>query len=93
MLPERKTLVFLPGLTADHRLFDKQFPFFAGRYNLLTWDAPGHALSRPFTLDFSLMDKFPSAIWRNIRGKRRDLFPLIQLPSSAGMSRGSRFGS
>ena len=57
MLPERKTLVFLPGLTADHRLFDKQFPFFAGRYNLLTWDAPGHALSRPFTLDFSLMDK------------------------------------
>ena len=57
MLPERKTLVFLPGLTAEHRLFDKQFPFFAGRYNLLTWDAPGHALSRPFTLDFSLMDK------------------------------------
>lgn len=51
------TLVFLPGLTADHRLFDRQIPFFEGRMNVLTWDAPGHALSRPFTLDFNLFDK------------------------------------
>lgn len=54
---ERKTLVFLPGLTADHRLFDKQVAYFKDRYNILVWDAPGHALSWPFTFEFSLMDK------------------------------------
>ncbi len=25
---ERETIVFLPGLTADHRLFDKQVDYF-----------------------------------------------------------------
>ncbi len=55
--PDRKTLVFLPGLTADHRLFDRQIEAFDQEYNILTWDAPGHAASRPFQLDFSLMDK------------------------------------
>lgn len=53
----RETLVFLPGLTADHRLFDKQIAHFEGRMNLLTWDAPGHAASWPFALTFSLSDK------------------------------------
>ena len=51
------TLVFLPGLTADHRLFDRQMEYFSGRYALLVWDAPGHGASWPFELDFSLMDK------------------------------------
>lgn len=51
------TLVFLPGLTADHRLFNNQIPYFEGRMNVLTWDAPGHAASRPFTLNFNLFDK------------------------------------
>ena len=37
------TLVFLPGLTADHRLFDKQIEYFEGKYNVFVWDAPGHA--------------------------------------------------
>ncbi len=50
-------LVFLPGLTADHRLFEKQTAFFAGEYPLLVWDAPGHAASWPFDLTFSLADK------------------------------------
>lgn len=54
---DRNTIVFLPGLTADHRLFEKQFTHFAQKYNIITWDAPGHAASRPFTLDFTLMDK------------------------------------
>ncbi len=56
---ERKEpqLVFLPGLTADHRLFIKQAKHFKGRYPFLVWDAPGHNLSWPFTLSFSLMDK------------------------------------
>ena len=54
---ERPQLVFLPGLTADHRLFEKQLEFFSGRYTLFVWDAPGHGLSRPCRLDFSLEDK------------------------------------
>lgn len=31
----KATLIFLPGLTADHRLFDKQIEFFEGIYNVL----------------------------------------------------------
>lgn len=50
-------LVFLPGLTADHRLFEKQIAYFEGKYPLLVWDAPGHASSWPFEFRFSLMDK------------------------------------
>ncbi len=53
-------LVFLPGLTADHRLFEKQTGHFEGRFPVLIWDAPGHNLSRPFELTFSLTDK---AVW------------------------------
>lgn len=50
------TLVFLPGLTADHRLFEKQTDFFAGKYNCFVWDAPAHGKSRPFRLEFSMED-------------------------------------
>ena len=53
----RPALVFLPGLTADHRLFDKQIEYFEGKYPVLVWDAPGHAASWPFTFDFDLKDK------------------------------------
>lgn len=52
-----QALVFLPGLTADHRLFNKQLEEFEGEYTCLVWDAPGHYLSRPFDLDISLQDK------------------------------------
>lgn len=51
------TLLFLPGLTADHRLFEKQIEYFEGKYNVFVWDAPGHAASWPFELNFSLMNK------------------------------------
>lgn len=54
---EKPTLVFLPGLTADHRLFEKQIEYFKGRYNLFVWDAPAHAASWPFSFDFDLEDK------------------------------------
>ncbi len=54
---DQKTLVFLPGLTADHRLFDKQIQHFSTRYSVFVWDPPGHAASWPFTFQFSLMDK------------------------------------
>ncbi len=50
-------LVFLPGLTADHRLFEKQISYFEEKYPLFVWDAPGHAASWPFELTFSLIDK------------------------------------
>ncbi len=49
-------LVFLPGLSADHHLFDKQLEHFTGAYNCLVWDAPAHGLSRPFELTFSMQD-------------------------------------
>lgn len=53
----RVSLVFLPGLTADHRLFEKQIEYFRKNYTVFVWDAPGHAASRPFDLSFDLMDK------------------------------------
>ncbi len=53
----RPNLVFLPGLTADHRLFDKQVEYFETKTNVFVWDAPGHAASRPFELNFTLEDK------------------------------------
>ncbi len=56
------SLIFLPGLTADHRLFDKQISYFESKYQVFVWDAPGHAASWPFTFTFSLFDK---AKWLN----------------------------
>ena len=53
---ENPWLVFLPGLSADHTLFDKQLMHFADRHSCLVWDAPGHGQSRPFVLDFSMDD-------------------------------------
>ena len=55
-------LVFLPGLTADHRLFDKQIEYFEGKYRIFVWNAPGHADSSPFQMTFSLEDE---ARWLN----------------------------
>lgn len=44
----RKTVVFLHGLTADHTMFEKQYSFFDGSYNIVAWDAPAHGKSRPY---------------------------------------------
>lgn len=49
-------LVFLPGLSADHTLFEKQLAYFASRYNCLVWDAPAHGESRPYALSFTMED-------------------------------------
>lgn len=48
----RGTLVFLYGLTADHRLFDQQTAAFSPEYRVLVWDAPAHGKSRPYA-DFT----------------------------------------
>lgn len=49
-------LVFLPGLTADHTLFDAQVAYFTGKARCFVWDAPAHGASRPYPLDFSMDD-------------------------------------
>lgn len=54
--PGAPWLVFLPGLTADHTLFDAQMSYFSGRANCLVWDAPTHGASRPYPLCFSMDD-------------------------------------
>ena len=48
----RTWLIFLPGLTADSRLFERQMEGLGARCNCLVWDAPAHGASRPFSLDF-----------------------------------------
>lgn len=79
------TLVFLPGLTADHRLFDRQVAHFEGRYNLFVWDAPGHAASWPFELNFSLTD---------VAGWLRDILTVegLDRPVVVGQSMGGYVG-
>lgn len=49
-------LIFLPGLTADHHLFDKQLEGLGKSFGCFVWDAPAHGLSRPFELQFSMDD-------------------------------------
>ena len=39
--PDEITLVFLPGLTADHRLFDKQIQHFKEKYNVVGMGCTG----------------------------------------------------
>lgn len=85
---EKPSLVFLPGLTADHRLFDKQIEYFAGKYNLLVWDAPGHADSWPFQLNFSLMDK---ATWLYGILEEEKLFRPVLIGQSMGSFVGQAF--
>ncbi len=76
------TLVFLPGLTADHRLFDKQIEYFKEKYHVFVWDAPGHAKSWPFELSFTLMDK---ARWLNEIFERENInYPVIIGQSMGG---------
>ena len=79
---DKLTLVFLPGLTADHRLFDKQVSHFANTYNVFVWDAPAHASSWPFAFDFGLMDK---AKWLySILEKEQIQYPVIVGQSMGG---------
>ena len=54
--PSDRWLVFLPGLSADHRLVEKQTEHFAPSWKCLVWDPPAHGESRPFRLDFTLDD-------------------------------------
>lgn len=84
-IKNRKTVIFLPGLTADHRLFECQIEYFQNKYNVLVWDAPGHAASWPFQFNFNLMDK---ASWLN------DILDIegIESPIIVGQSMGGYVG-
>ncbi len=42
------SLVFLPGLTADHRLFESQIVFFKDDFKVLVWDCPCHGMSKAY---------------------------------------------
>jgi pimeloyl-ACP methyl ester carboxylesterase len=79
------TLVLLPGLTADHRLFEKQIEYFKDKYNLFVWDAPAHAASWPFEYNFSLKDKTK---WLKEILEREN----IKTPVVAGQSMGGYVG-
>jgi pimeloyl-ACP methyl ester carboxylesterase len=52
-----RQLVFLPGLTADHRLFEKQIAFFERKYPVFVWDAPDMQLHGRLTCLFRLWRK------------------------------------
>lgn len=43
-----QTMVFLPGLTADHSLFEPQIKAFYNKYRIIVWDCPCHGKSRPY---------------------------------------------
>ena len=88
MDPNAITLVFLPGLTADHRLFGKQIKYFKGRYNVFVWDAPGHAASWPFEFDFDLMDK---ARWLHEILEKEGMNHIVIVGQSMGAYVGQTF--
>lgn len=48
-------IVFTHGATMDHGMFAQQEKFFSERYLTITWDVPGHGLSRPYK-GFSLQN-------------------------------------
>lgn len=76
------SLIFLPGLTADHRLFNKQIEYFEDKYNILVWDVPGHNKSWPFDFSFNLKDK---ATWlHEILAKENIKSPVIIGQSMGG---------
>ena len=85
---DRPELVFLPGLTADHRLFEKQLEYFRGEYRMFVWDAPGHASSYPFEMTFTLEDK---AKWLDEILERENFHDPVIIGQSMGGYLGQMF--
>lgn len=75
------SLIFLHGLTADHRMFEKQAEYFEGKYNVLVWDAPGQGASWPFDLRFTLEDE---AVWLEEILQKEGLLKPIVIGQSMG---------
>lgn len=80
--PGACTLVFLPGLTADHTLFDAQVAHFSHTHLSIAWDAPAHGESRPYPLDFSLDDY--ALILHGILAKENVSRPVLVSQSLGG---------
>ena len=80
--PKRGWMVFLPGLSADHTLFNLQFGHFAQKWNLIVWDAPAHGLSRPWNHPLSI-DSMAEALGA-ILEKNRAANPIIAGQSLGG---------
>ena len=61
------TLAFLPGLTADHTLLEKQIEYFENKYDILVWDAQGHNSNadRPEEIN-AIIENFATAINESI---------------------------
>ena len=76
-----KALIFLPGLKADHRLFEKQIECFETACRVLVWDAPEHAASWPFDSAFDLRDK---ARWLDEILKQEGILSPIIVGQSMG---------
>ncbi len=74
-------LIFIPGLCTDHRLFAKNLEALPEGWNALLWDTPGHGMSRPFQLGFSLSD---------LASYLKDILTIegIEAPVLIGMSLG-----
>jgi len=85
---EGVTLVFLPGLTLDNRLFEKQIEYFKDKYNLLVWDAPTHASSWPFKFDYTLFD---NARWLNEILEQENITRPVVVGQSIGGATGQIF--
>lgn len=80
--PHLPWLVWLPGLTADHRLFLPQLEYFQTQANLFVWDPPAHGKSKPYDLTEFTVD-----------GLSRRLHEILQIsgiekPILAGLSYG-----
>lgn len=75
-------LVFLPGLTADHRLFEAQIAYFASKANCFVWDPPSHGASRPYDLVWSLDDK--SYLLHEILAEEGFAYPILIGQSMGG---------
>lgn len=80
--PKRGWMVFLPGLSADHTLFNLQFGHFAQKWNLIVWDAPAHGLSRPWNRPLSI-DSMAETLGA-ILEKNRAVNPIIAGQSLGG---------
>ena len=77
---KNETIFFFPGLTADHTMFNAQFAYFEGKYNLIAWDPPCHGKSRPYRV-FSFEDTSNAILL--ILGEN-DLTDIIAVGQSLG---------
>ena len=66
--PEKETLFFLHGLTADHTMFEQQIRCFDKGFNLIAWDALHTANPDPIHRSLMKMRQRPcTGSWKTTR--------------------------